>query len=460
VIVKALTLPADDFQSRWDRGLLYDGGMRAVLSICLVVSLGCGGSAPPPPPTTIEDGADVTYTMVYQADAYTEFGFSRDWTPVDLAAGPRGELWVVQRMARDTNFDEATECTAASQCGAPNDCVSLQGSTVSLADPGAIEAASAANGRARTVIDVNSWHFMRRPSAIAFGAAEIRIAPSDPGALDPITGAPLLTTEQVYLDTFATCPEHRTANFTDAAPFIGPTLWTADPAIYNGVNGTFAWSNGAHLDMVHASEHCVGLAYEQANVYWLFNGALGTLDRYDFAAPHVPGHEYHLDARVGRYSFGADALARIANVPSNMVVDGTDLFVADTGNGRVVRFDLSAQATMTGTFTTHEAMVAELYDAPPLDTIASTELLAAQWGAGARIEPSGLVVYSPEILVIASHATGHLTLINRDGTHVRTLDTGLGEGIGGLAVVGGQIYFAHTRERRVYRVDVVPPAMP
>ena len=36
-----------------------------------------------------------------------------------------------------------------------------------------------------------------------------------------------------YTDIFATCHEHWTGNYTDAPPFIGPTLWTGDPSIYN-----------------------------------------------------------------------------------------------------------------------------------------------------------------------------------------------------------------------------------
>lgn len=41
----------------------------------------------------------------------------------------------------------------------------------------------------------------------------------------------------------------------------------------------------------------------------------------------------------------ANSLARVPFVPSNMVIEGSSLFVADTGHGRVLRFDLASPAT-------------------------------------------------------------------------------------------------------------------
>ena len=41
--------------------------------------------------------------------------------------------------------------------------------------------------------------------------------------------------------------------------------------------------------MVHATQNCMGIAWERDNVYWTLNGEEGTLDRYDFGVPHVPG---------------------------------------------------------------------------------------------------------------------------------------------------------------------------
>jgi hypothetical protein len=427
---------------------------RLGLVFLMLSVLGCSEAPmePPPPDPTLETDAVVRYSVVYQSGALSLPGFGpRDWIPTDVTASPMGELWVVQRMVRDPSFDDDTECVAAAQRGAANDCTGLTGSTVGLRDPRAAEAATEDNGRANLVVDANSWHFMRRPSAIAFGATEVRIEPDDPGAMDSTTMTSILTEAAVYTNTFATCHEHRTGNFTDQAAFIGPTLWTADPAIYNGVNGDYDWSNGSHLDMLHATSYCMGIAHDSASVYWTFNGELGTLDRYDFGAPHVVGHYYHDDGLITRFELGADALARLPDVPSNMMVSGDHLYIADTGNGRVVRFARNATPTQMGTFLSHEGIRGDVMGEMPLEVIASIEELSAIWGA--RVEPSGLA-FVGSTLVVANHGTGHIALFDADGQLLRNLDTGLGEGIGGLTVMDGAIYFAHMRERRVYRIDV------
>ncbi len=402
------------------------------------------------PDPTLANGADFVVAPVYDAVTYSvPFGTPRDWLPVDLAAHPDGELWVVQRMERDPSFDDDSECTERGLAGNPNDCVSLQGSTVAITNPAAAEPATSANGRARLVVDANSWHFMRRPSSIAFGHPALPFEPSDPGGSEAGVGEAF-----TYANTFATCHEHATGNNTDGAPFIGPTLWTADPAIYDGVNGTFEWSNGSHLDMVHATQYCMGIAYESANVYWTFNGAEGTLDRYDFAAPHFEGHYDHDDGGVTRFFLrDGDALARTPYVPSNMVFVGRTLFVADTGNGRVLAFDTASSATSAGTFRTFESISGEMMEGVSYRVVADRAALGAAWGGAA--EPSGLALVDESTLAIASHATGHVTLVGLDGTVLRTIDTGAGAGLGGMTTLGGALYFVQMTERRVYRIDVV-----
>lgn len=438
------------------------------LTMSGALSVGCGESMDPPADGGLPDGsvegpslrtADVTYEVLYQAGTYDGFGVSgREWTPIDLSGAPNGELWIVQQMEREGTFDDDSECTTRGLMGGANDCAALQGSTVSIREPASLEPATAANGRATEIVDANALHFMRRPSGIAFGDPEIRVEPTDEGALDPATGAQLLTEAAVFTDTFATCHEHWTGNPTDMAPFIGPTLWTADPAIYDGTNGTEAWSNGKHLDMLHATEYCMGIAHERDNVYWLFNGERGAIDRYDFQAPHLPGHEYHGDGVISRYAFGDDALVRIPNVPSNMVVIGTDLYIADTGNGRLVRFDTTDPGVPFGPFFSGDGISSDLIDGVPLEPVATTETLTGLWGA--RVEPSGLAVLDSETLVLANHGSGHITLLGLDGAEIRTLDTGLGAGIGGLTVLDGAVYFAHMGERRVYRIDLVEAPIP
>ena len=436
--------------------------MRFLSFSLLVLALACGdddgsrtmtaydggGADAAPQPTGLRGGAPVTFADVYAATNYTEQGVDRMWLPKDLAVHPDGELWVIQQMEREGSFTDEDECTQRGLAGAPNDCVAQQGSTVALTSPAAAEPASEANGRARLVVDANSWHFMRRPAGIAFGAPELVLEPGDPGAED--TG---ITEPLTFTNTFATCHEHATGNPTDMAPFIGPSLWTADPEIYDGTNGSFEWSNGSHLDMVHATQYCMGIAYEGGNTYWLFNGADGFLDRYDFGAPHHPGHYDHSDAVIERYLLPVgEELARVPGVPSNLVIDGRALWVADTGNGRVLRFDLDSPTTQFGNFATYEGTLAPTIDGLAYAAVLDSAALGAEWGGA--VEPSGLTLLPDGTLVVASHATGHLTLFDADGTIVRTIDTGTGPGLGGVSSIDGTLYVVQMNQRRVLRVDV------
>ncbi len=435
--------------------------MRFLLLSSLLLALACGdddgasdtdlgmvGMDAGPPGPSLRD-SPVSFATVYEATRYTQLGYDRAYLPMDVAAHPNGQLWVVQQMERDGSFDEDNECTQRGLSGDPDDCVSLQGTTVAITDPAAAEPATEANGRVRIVMDANAWHFMRRPAAIAFGATELTLDPSDPGAAE--TG---ITEPLVLRDTFATCHEHWTGNPTDMPPFIGPTLWTSDPTIYDGTNGSFSWSNGSHLDMVHATQYCMGIAYESENVYWTFNGQYGLIDRYDFGAPHHPGHYDHDDGEVTRYLLPeGDEMSRVENVPSNMVIADRQLWIADTGNGRVLRFDLDSPATRFGTFTSYEGYAGDTMEGMGYTTVLDRTALEAEWGGTA--EPSGLAVLADGSVLVANHATGHLTLIEADGTIVRTIDTEMGAGIGGLTTVGENVYFVQMDQRRIVRIDLV-----
>lgn len=442
--------------------------LRRTLPLCVLLAFGCDDGTPPSDadggiqsgdaavgPPSLETDAVVSFGTVYEA---VQALAGRDWIPTDLSVSPEGELWVVQRIERTDRFDDTTECTSAT--GGANDCQGLEGSTVTITDPANPEPATGA--RARLVVDGNAWHFMRRPSAIAFGAPELTIEPGDPGAADPSDRTRTLLTEPMVLtNTFATCHEHFTGNFTDSAPYIGPTLWTADPEIYrHGGSGSEVWMgagvNGSHLDMLHATQYCMGIAFddsgESGSVYWTFNGQLGTLDRYDFGVPHVPGHDDHDDGALTRFDFPEDRLSRVVDVPSNLDVSGNFLYIADTGNGRVVRLDRTDGGTVSGSIRIPEAFQADYVDDVPLEEVIGRDALAAEWGGD--VHPSGLAVLDGKTLVIGSHATGHLTLVSLEGEVLRTIDTGTGPGIGGLAVLDGVIYFTQMAEGRVYRVDV------
>jgi hypothetical protein len=205
-------------------------------------------------------------------------------TDLDFNPEREGELWITLRP----HYDESLLCTEESESvGA---CQQLEGRVVIVED---------ATGRdlqtqelsARVAQDPNGWHFLRRPPAIAFGPD----------------------------NTFGTCGEARTGNFEDTDPdYIGPTLWSSDPQIFAQLVSQGA--NGSHIDMLHSSPFCVGIAHDVDNVYWVFNGQQGSVDRYDFNEPHEPGGEDHSDGELLRYVDGS--LSRVPSVPGHMVIDG------------------------------------------------------------------------------------------------------------------------------------------
>ena len=100
-----------------------------------------------------------------------------------------------------------------------------------------------------------------------------------------------------------------------------------------------------HIDMLHASPNCMGVAHDPEpttpfnNVFWVFDGLDSMLIRYDFEQPHGPASLDHSLANVRRYP--EIKLTRVPGVPGHMVVDASTrtLYVADTGGGRVVAVD-------------------------------------------------------------------------------------------------------------------------
>ncbi|MEM1415609.1 MAG: hypothetical protein AAGH15_11950, partial [Myxococcota bacterium] len=193
--------------------------------------------------TTLLDGAPVEVSPLFESGAapnqLPRNGTLRDWIPTDLAFSPSGQLWVIQRGREVEGFADADECPARAYSDPSftnHDCGSLFSSFGVITNPEMPGMADLTNGRSRTVIDSNAFHFMRRPGGLAFGAEETTIQPDSPGA-DDGRGNPLISVPLTFTETFATCIEHLTANPTDNPPFVGPSLWTTDPSILNNTNG-------------------------------------------------------------------------------------------------------------------------------------------------------------------------------------------------------------------------------
>lgn len=346
------------------------------------------GRQPPANQTPVGD-----FTTIYDSPV------SRSATA--LAFHPtRDELWVTLR-----EFPSGQPCTQSVRTG----CAALEGRVV------VIEGAGSDQPSATLKKDDNAWHFMRRPSSLAFGVDGL----------------------------FATCGESRTANFEDdPTPFTGPVLWSSDPEIFGQPQE--GAQNGKHLDMLHQTPFCMGIAHERDNVYWAFNGDAGALDRYDFNEPHEIGGSDHADGELLRYADGR--LSRVPEVPSHMAYDAANdrLYVADTGNARIVRLDPSV-GTIGSEIPPYEGMQLSAYmNGAVLEELVTTGLTA----------PSGLTLVGDE-LVVTDNATSVISVFDLEGRLLRSYDTGLPTGtLGGIAVdAAGVTYVSDLLTGDVHRLD-------
>ncbi|HEY0469548.1 MAG TPA: hypothetical protein VGC79_35405 [Polyangiaceae bacterium] len=370
---------------------------RGLLSLALALALSNCSSSPLDTP----DDSDAAPAVPSSVELLPLYDAPVAWTATALAFDPlrTGELWVTLRRVPSNKA-----CLETARAG----CAALEGE-VAL-----VQGATSAAPSMKIEKDGNAWHFMRRPTSIAFGQN----------------------------GNLATCGEARTDNYEDEAiDYSGPVLWSSDPAIFGAVPK--ADQNGTHIDMLHESPFCMGIAYERDNVYWVFNGKLGALDRYDFHAPHVVGGEDHSDGELSRYVEGQ--LERVPEVPSHLALDQGQLYVADTAGGRILR--LAIESGVPGA------------NVPTLDPITvhrrmDGATLAEVVAAGSLTAPSGIAL-AGDRLIVTDNATSRIWWFKLDGTPVGSVDTGLPVGsLSGIKLgPEGKLYLRDLLTGTAYRVE-------
>lgn len=307
--------------------------------------------------------------------------------PTDLAFNPAKptELWIVNR---------------------------LDDSAVILENPGEPDATWE---RRR---DPAAEHFMDRPPALAFGV-EL-----------PEWGM-----------TWGTCGD----SDNGGNDFMGPALFSADLDMFAQET---AGGLGSHLDMLHSTTFCRGIAHERDNVYWVFNSTQFSIDKYNFWEDHGPGADDHSDGEIYRYVRGL--VAGVEGIPSHLIFNPEDnhLYIADTGNRRIAKLD-TLSGTPDTSFSGQEPVAARLRieDAVITDVVPPGTLQA----------PSGIELHEG-LLYVTDNATSRFYVFDLAGQVLRTLDTGLPPGsLAGLAFgPDGKVYFTDLLGGRIYRIDPLP----
>lgn len=284
------------------------------------------------------------------------------------------------------------------------------GSTVTFSDAGE------SNQSSQWRRDGNAWHFMSLPTAIAFGENE----------------------------NFATSPGVFDANHNGGNPFTGPSLWSSDPAVYAQPSG----GNGSHLDMLHESPYAMGIAHEEGNAYWVFDGHNQDIVRYDFADDHGPGNDFHADAIVWRVT-GFSVKRINDHIASHLVLDKESgwLYIIDGGNKRVLRMDINTGSLFGSP------------SAPQYENLAQyTNLNGVTWEIlvdTGLVEPSGIEVIGDRMLV-SDHSTGDIRIYDLGVTGfplMGKIETGVA-GIMGLKIgPEGFIWYVNASTNQVVKIE-------
>jgi len=319
-----------------------------LLGLFTLVTYACG-STPADSPALPEEEVPIS-TLLGDVTAEARYTIIADASdgldvPRDLGFHPErlGELWIVNRG------DESIVIVSGATGDSP---------------------------RPEKRIDGYALHFMADVSSVAFGAKNYR---------DDFS--------------FGTCQESENTYHGQARPnfFMGPALWSANLDVFAIAD---PMGLGSHLDMLHHSPDCMGIAHEDENVYWVFDGYHGQLVRYDFQQDHDAGFDDHSDGIIT--FLDEPRVSRVPDVPSHMELDRETgaLYVADTGNARVIRVNTAKRRFSRSLVPIEPGTEVEEWTGAPWSEFvpASTGLLR---------HPSGLALHRG-LVYVGDNATGEL----------------------------------------------------
>lgn len=246
---------------------------------------------------------------------------------------------------------------------------------------------------------------------------------------------------------FSTCPGVYDANGNQSTntPFTGPTLWSADPAIY--AQNQFG-PLGSHLDMLHVTPRSQGIAHERWNKYWVVAGQHGDVVMHDFKGDHGPGQDYHGNAIIHRYPQVSITRDPNDHIVSHCVMDKRTgwLYVVDHGGQRVLRLD-----TRTGSIAAGNPSFGpfESYVQYKNITGATIEVIIDQ---GLQ-EPAGIEVVGSS-LYVTDHATGEVIIYDMNDEFAERGRIAATPGIMGIkAGFDGRLWVVNATSSTLTRID-------
>jgi len=270
-------------------------------------------------------------------------------------------------------------------------------------------------------VDPAARHFMHRPTAIAMGDQ----------------------------NDWGTCGDNdNRQNEPDQIPnfFMGPALFSADLTIFAKRTPT---GLGSHLDMLHSSSFCRGIAHVVKRQYWVFNANDSALDFYDFREDHGPGNDDHSDGQIFRYADG-EVKGAADGTPSHLFYDATDKFhyVADTGNARIVKLDTTKGTKKGRQWPPNEKLEPDAWGYVE-DT--HVEVVVPE---GVLPKPSGLEIIGDKIYVTDAE-TSEIVVFDKAGKELRRVATDLPAGAlaGFVLAPDGKIWLVDRSTGTIFRVD-------